>query len=329
MRAPLIDCLQYANWSPEIFRQMRAGGVDAVHVTVAYHETFSEMVGNLVKWNRWFELFPDLIVKGRTARDIDLAQNTNRTAIFFGLQNPGPIRADIGLVEICHELGIRFMQLTYNMQSLLGSGCFEETDSGLTQFGRQVVGEMNRIGMVVDLSHAGIQTIRDIIDCSGRPVALTHANPEWWHPARRNVSDDVLRALAGRGGMIGFSLYPHHLKDGSDCRLESFCDMVAEAASRYGSDRLGIGSDLCQDQPDSVVEWMRTGRWSKQLQFGEGSRERPGFPHMPSWFKDNRDFGHIRAGLLKTGFSTVEVDGIMGANWARFFAEGFEPEAGS
>ena len=117
-----IDGLQYANWSEKIFRQMREGGVDAVHVTISYHENFRETVLNFEAWNRWFEQFPHLIMKGTTASDIDTARATGRTAIFFGFQNPSPIEDDIGLVEIVHTLGARFMQLTYNNQSLLATG---------------------------------------------------------------------------------------------------------------------------------------------------------------------------------------------------------------
>ena len=108
----LIDGLQYANWSEKIFRQMRAGGVDAVHVTIAYHETFRETVLQIERWNRWFEQFPELIFQGRTGADVLLARETGRTAIFFGSQNPSCIEDDIGLVEILHTLGLRFMQLT-------------------------------------------------------------------------------------------------------------------------------------------------------------------------------------------------------------------------
>ena len=147
-----IDGLQYANWSEKIFREMRAGGVDAVHVTIAYHETFRETVLNIETWNRWFESFPDLIMPGRWASDIDVARETGRTAIFFGFQNPSPIEDDIGLVEILHRLGARFMQLSYNNQSLLATGCYEAEDPGLTRMGRAVIAEMNRVGMVVDLS---------------------------------------------------------------------------------------------------------------------------------------------------------------------------------
>ena len=325
MKAPLIDNLQYANWSETIFRQMRAGGVDAVHVTIAYHESFREMILNLEAFNRWFERFPELIFKGTCAADVRLAQETGRTAIFFGFQNPSPIEDDIGLVEICHQLGIRFMQLTYNNQSLLATGCYEEDDTGLTRMGKQVVQEMNRVGLVVDMSHSADRSTLEAIEHSTRPIAITHANPHWWHPALRNKSDEVLKALTGAGGMLGFSVYPHHLKDGPACSLQSFCEMVAEAASRYGAEHLGIGTDLCQDQPDSIVEWMRVGRWSKVIDYGEGSASDAGFPPMPSWFNDNRDFGNVSKGLLDVGFSKEEMEGIMGGNWLNFYDTSFGP----
>ena len=145
-------------------------------------------------------------------------------------------------------------------------------------------------------------------------------------PALRNKRDDVIRAVVENGGMFGFSVYPHHLKEKSACTLESFCEMVARTVEKYGIRYFGIGTDLCQDQPDSIVEWMRTGRWSKQIDYGEGSKSNPGFPDMPEWFRDNRDFGNIEAGLLKTGMSQDEVSAVMGGNWYRFFAESFTPQ---
>ena len=319
----IIDGLQYANWSEKVFRQMREGGVDAVHVTIAYHETFRETVLNIEGWNRWFERYPDLILHGRTAADVLLAKKTGRTAIFFGSQNPSCMEDDIGLVEILHTLGLRFMQLTYNNQSLLACGCYEDEDSGLTRMGRAVVAEMNRVGLVVDMSHSGERSTLDAIECSTRPIAITHANPFNWHPARRNKSDDVLKALGETGGMLGVSVYPHHLRQGSECSLDDFCGMIARTADLMGPERIGMGSDLCQDQPDSVVHWMRNGRWTKTVDYGEGSASTPGFPEMPSWFADNRDFGRIAAGLRATGLSEADVAGIMGNNWLRFFEESF------
>ncbi|MEX0370017.1 MAG: membrane dipeptidase [Tateyamaria sp.] len=322
-----IDNLQYCKWSERIFRQMREGQVDAVHVTIAYHETFRETVLNFEAWNRWFEQFPDLITKGLWASDVDRARAEGRTAIFFGFQNPSPIEDDIGLVEIVHTLGARFMQLTYNNQSLLATGCYESEDTGITRMGRQVIKEMNRVGLVVDMSHSADRSTIEAADISERPIAITHANPHTWHPALRNKRDDVIRAVTSNGGMLGFSLYPHHLKDGSNCTLQSFCEAVARTAEKYGTDKIGIGSDLCQDQPDSVVEWMRVGRWSKEIDYGEGSAANPGFPPQPSWFRDNRDFGNIEDGLRATGMSEDEVAGIMGGNWYRFYAENFTPRS--
>lgn len=305
---------------------MREGRIDAVHVTISYHENFRETVLNFEQWNRWFEQYPDLIMKGQWAEDVDRARATGRTAIFFGFQNPSPIEDDIGLVEIVHTLGARFMQLTYNNQSLLATGCYEAEDSGITRMGKQVIKEMNRVGLVVDMSHSADRSTIEAADLSQRPIAITHANPYVWQPALRNKKNDVIRAVTENGGMFGFSLYPHHLKGKTDCTLQDFCEMIARTAETFGAEHLGIGTDLCQDQPDSIVEWMRVGRWSKEIDYGEGSAAAPGFPPMPDWFRDNRDFANIENGLRATGLNADEVAGIMGGNWYRFYAENFVPQ---
>ena len=320
-----IDCLQYCNWSRDIFEQMREGGLDAVHVTIAYHEDFRQTVDRISKWNRLLDQYSDLIQPGRTADDVLRARDTNKTAIFYGFQNCSPIESDIDLVEICHQLGARFMQLSYNNQSLLATGCYESDDPGITRMGKQVIAAMNRVGLVVDMSHSAERSTLEAIECSTRPIAITHANPSRWHPALRNKSDSVLRALSESGGMIGFSLYPHHLAEGSACTLDNFCQMIADTADDMGIDHIGIGSDLCQNQPDSVVEWMRNGRWTREKDFGEGSKASPGFPDQPAWFKDNRDFPSLRAGLKKVGLNDAAVNAVMGDNWLRFFEKSFGP----
>lgn len=320
-----IDGLQYNSWSEEIFSQIHEGGLSAVHVTISYHEDFQETVQNIIDWNRYFIRYSDLIFLGRTAEDVRKAQKEGRTAIFFGFQNCSPIEDDIGLVEILHTLGARFMQLTYNNQSLLATGCYEKKDSGITRMGKQVIKEMNRVGLVVDMSHSSERSTLEAIEVSERPIAITHANPSLWHPALRNKSSKLLRALSSSGGMIGFSIYPHHLKDGSKCTIESFCGMIADTAELVGIENIGIGSDLCQNQPDSVVEWMRNGTWSNDLDFGEGSSSFAGFPEQPSWFKDNRDFSNIESGLKSVGMDSNNIEAVMGANWLRFFESSFGP----
>ncbi|MFK7853898.1 MAG: membrane dipeptidase [Granulosicoccus sp.] len=320
-----IDGLQYANWSEKIFRQMREGQLDAVHVTIAYHETFRETVLNIEQWNRWFVEYADMICHGRWASDIDKARELNKTAIFFGFQNPSPIEDDLGLVEILHTLGARFMQLSYNNQSLLATGCYEAEDPGITRMGRKVIKEMNRVGLVVDMSHSADRSTIEAADISERPIVISHANPYAWHAAKRNKKDDVIRAVTQNGGLLGFSLYPHHLEGKSECTLESFCSMIARCVEKFGVQNLALGSDLCQDQPDSVVEWMRVGRWTHDIDYGEGSAAAAGFPAMPSWFVDNRDFGNIEQGLANLGMNEGEIAALMGDNWYRFFQENFTP----
>ena len=320
----IIDALQYSNWSEKIFREMNEGGITAVHVTICYHEDFQEMVQNVIAWNQRFEQFSQHIFHGLTSDDVRKADEEGRTAIFFGFQNCSPIEDNIGLVEVCHKLGVRFMQLSYNNQSLLAAGCYEVDDPGITRMGRQVIKEMNRVGLVVDMSHSANRSTLEAIEISERPIAITHANPSNWYDALRNKSDDVLKSLAQSGGMLGFSMYPHHLKDKSNCQLEDFCGMIARTADMIGVERIGFGSDLCQDQPDTVVEWMRNGTWTREKDFGEGSASFTGFPEQPNWFKDNRDFKNILNCLRKTGFSEIEVERIAGLNWLEFFEKSFE-----
>jgi microsomal dipeptidase-like Zn-dependent dipeptidase len=314
-----IDNLQYCNWSRDIFLINREAGLNAVHVTLVYHEDYDEFLHRVKEWDRFFEENSDLIFLGKTFEDITKAQSENKTAIFFGFQNCSPIEDDINLIEKVHEHGCRFMQLTYNNQSLLATGCYEKNDSGVTNFGREAIKEMNRVGIVVDMSHSAEKSTLDAIEISEKPIAITHANPSFWHEALRNKSDFLLKKLSESGGILGLSLYSHHLKDGTNCKLENFCEMVAKTAEIMEVKNIGIGSDLCLNQPDSVVEWMRNGTWSKSTNYGEGSKKKPGFPKQPDWFLDARGFDNLESGLKKVGFNKQEVKGILGNNWFNFY----------
>lgn len=311
----VIDGLQYSNWSREIFEQMQQGGVDAVHATVVYHETIRETLTRFGEWNRLFELHSDLILPVKNAVDILRAQSEGKVGIIFGAQNCSPIEDDIAMVEIMRSLGLLIMQLTYNNQSLLATGCYEQDDSGISRFGRQVIKEMNRVGMVIDMSHSAERSTLEAVEYSEEPVVISHANPSFFHPAKRNKSNKVLSAIAESGGLLGFSAYPFHLKNGSDCSLESYCEMIAKTVDLMGIRHVGIGTDLCQNQPTNILDWMRNGRWTKDMDYGEGSAGNAGWPKSLSWFKDSRDFPNLIEGLHKQGFSEHEVSLIMGRNW--------------
>ena len=316
-----IDNLQYCKWSEEIFKINREANLDAIHVTIAYHEDFDELQKNINDWQVNFDEYSNLIIHGKTFRDIEIAKENQKTAVFFGFQNCSPIEDDINLVEEVHKLGAVFMQLTYNNQSLLATGCYEKNDSGVTRMGKEVIREMNRIGIVVDMSHSAEQSTFDAIEFSEKPIAITHANPAFWHSARRNKSSDLLKALGDSGGMLGLSLYPHHLLNGTDCTIESFCSMVARTAEIMGVKQIGIGSDLCLKQPDSVVDWMRNGTWTKTKDYGEGTSSNATFPRQPTWFEDARGFVNLEAGLKMVGFNDNEIKLILGNNWFNFYKD--------
>ena len=314
-----IDGLQYCNWSKKIFEEWRLANLTAVHVTISYHEQFRETVSNFENWNLYFENFSNLIMPAYTLSDIKYAKANKKTAVIFGFQNPSPIEDDIGLIEILHRLGGRFMQLTYNNQSLLASGCYEEKDNGLSRMGKEVIEEMNRVGLIVDMSHSGERSTIEAIEYSKSPITISHANPSFWHNAKRNKSNDILKLLASKDGILGLSLYPHHLKNKSNCTLESFCEMTAKTADLIGVKHIGIGSDLCIGHPDSIVDWMRNGKWTKTKDYGEGTSSDASFPKQPRWFEDARGFKNLEQGLKKIGFQDTEVNDILGNNWYNFY----------
>ena len=313
----IIDALQYGRWSRELFHEMRGGGVTAVHATLAYHGGFRDAVRAVQDWNRLFADNQDLVFPGRDARDLDHAKSQNRTAIFFGFQTPAPIEDDTGLIEIWHQLGLRFMQLSYNNQSLLASGWTEREDCGITNMGQEVIKEMNRVGIAIDMSHSGDRSTLEAIELSSLPITVTHANPRSWCHSGRNKPDDVIRALVDSGGMFGFSIYPLHLVSESNCSLVAFCEMIARTADRFGIKSLGLGTDLCQGRAAASLQWMRDGRWRRNR--GPAAA----FPEQPDWFRNNLGFRQIAGGLEQAGFEESEIKALMGGNWHRYFGAVF------
>lgn len=323
----IIDALQYVNWTRELFETARGGGVNAIHVTIAYWENTEKTLANIADWNRKFTAHSDIIMPIKTGDDILKAQESGRVGIILGFQNCSPIEDDIRKVETLHHLGARIMQLTYNNQTLLATGCYEDGDSGVTRMGKQVIKEMNRTGMIIDMSHSAEQSTLETIELSERPIAITHANPLRWHKALRNKSDRVLRALGESGGMLGFSMYPFHLDGGPDCTLDNFCGMIMDTAELMGLDNIGIGSDLCQNWGYDTLEWMRSGTWTFKPDYGEGSASNADWPRQPDWFGSSSDFGNIISGLKAVGFARGDIEKIMGLNWLNFFTAGFKPQA--
>ena len=319
----IIDGLQYCNWNRDLFEDVHKGGLTAIHVTVVYWENTEETFQKLDEWDNRFLQYKDIICHAKHTNDILQAKNNNKVAIIFGFQNSAPIANDIFLIEKFFSRGLRFMQLTYNNQTAVGGGCFEKHDSGVSRFGYAVIEEMNRLGMVVDLSHAGKQTCLDALQASNKPVAISHANPLFFHKSIRNIDNEVLKKLAQKDGFIGLSLYPLHLRNYGECEIEDFCQMIIKLTEMIGVDHVGIGSDLCSNWDDDVVMWMRNGKWTRKTDYGESLNKETSWPQQPAWFKKGSDIINIYYGLLKIGMKEENVFKILGSNWFNFMKNHF------
>ena len=319
----LIDGLEYCNWNRDLFENAHQAGITAIHATLVYWENTEESFAKIKYWNDLFKEHYDIITHAKKTEDIFQAKKNNKLAIIFGFQNSAPIANDIFLVEKFFKEGLRFMQLTYNNQTPLAGGCFEPNDSGVSRFGKAVIEEMNRLGMIVDLSHAGKQTCIDAIDFSSKPVAISHANPSFFHKSIRNIDSDILQKLVKKNGFIGLSLYPYHLKNLGKCKVEEFCSMIKELINLIGEDNIGIGSDLCLNWPDEIVMWMRNGKWTKKIDYGESKDNNPKWPELPNWYSKPSDLKNLFISMCENNISEKVATKIVGENWLSFMKNQF------
>lgn len=324
----LIDAMQYNKPERPRFEEWRRGGVGCVHVTVAIWENARETLSALGEWNRLFEHNADLIALATTAEDVERIAASGRTAVILGFQDTSPFEDDIELVEIFYQLGVRIAQLTYNVQNRVASGCWEPDNAGVSKFfGRNVIAEMNRLGMIVDVSHCTERSCLDALEYSSRPIAVTHANPQEFvgkdiELNRRNKSTEFIKRMAQGGGVIGLSNYPKIMRNGSNCTLDTFIDMVSWTVDLVGIDAVGIGTDYYDGWPVSEIKWWRAGRWAR-----ESAVPIVGFSDWPTWFKSPVDFPNILEAMEKRGFSAEEIAKFAGGNWLRMFRGGFSPLA--
>lgn len=325
-----IDALCIPALERRYLERWRQGDVSCITVTVAVWEGLRETIGTLGRWRRFIEANADIVAQAASGREIREIAASGRTAIVFGFQNTSPCEHDIELFGTFRRLGVCIMQLTYNLQNFIGSGYWEETDGGISsRFGRKAIEEMNRQGILIDLSHCGDRTTLEAIELSARPVAITHSNPREYvgtptFGAGRLRSVEAMRRMAGRGGVVGLSPNPHMTRERGAGTRADFCDMVAWLVDRIGIDHVGIGTDYCPGQPSSIRDYWRYGRWSREVVTTPIAAPGEGWP---AWFSSTADFQSIRAGLLERGFTAEEAAKVMGGNFLRLFSEGFEPQA--
>ncbi len=317
-RRLIIDGLQADECDPEVFAEWNKGGVSCVHITCMNYtfDNTREAISALSRWRRAFNDHSDLIAPAIGAGDVERIAAEGKTAVILGFQNTLPLEDDLSIVEIFYDLGIRCLQMTYNHQTLAGSGCLEPNDTGLSLYGKRIVEEMNRLGMIVDVSHCGVKTTMDCVEHSTMPIAVTHSNPLSFPGAaelpHRLKSDEVMRAVADKGGMFGMVLFPAMLPGGIDCTLERFVDMVEHTAQIVGHENLGLGTDFVWRRPLSYIRQVRTGRsmfgWAPVVP-----------PKWPEWMRTPADFPRIADELARRKWSEEDIDNFMGENWLRYY----------
>lgn len=322
-QAIVIDGLQTCQWSRSIFEDMRAGGLTAVNVSSVIWENFREGIGYVSEWKRFLRENDDLIRPVRTVADIHAAKAENKTGIIIGWQNTSPLEDKLDYVEIFKDLGVGIMQLTYNTQNYSGAGYLEENDSGLTGFGREVLGEMNRVGVLCDLSHVGDKTTADVIARSKAPVCISHVLPRALRDVKRNKPDELLKACAEKGGIIGISLFAPGLAAGNDATVEDYLDAMAYVIDLVGEDHVGIGTDFSQERP-------RPGPWQLWANRDKGTaRTLTEFATVkiskPKGIERIGEVPNITARMLARGWSETLVLKLLGQNWLRVLDAAWRP----
>jgi len=307
----IMDGLIISNWSGDVFKAMRKGGLTAANCTCSVWENFDKTVQNITKWNGWFREFAHLIVKATKVEDIHAAKQAGKTAIILGMQNTSAFEDQIGYVEIFKQLGVGIVQMTYNTQNWVGSGCYESRDSGLSDFGRDVVAEMNRVGILCDLSHVGPKTSRDVIDTSKKPVAYSHCLPAGLKAHPRNKSDEELRYIVERQGFVGVTMFPPFLEKGIESTIDDYVAAIDYVINLVGEDAVGIGTDFTQGYGREFFDWLNhdKGEGRKLTEFGQIIN--------PEGMRQIEDFPNLARAMVRAGWKEGKIENVLGLNWLR------------
>jgi len=310
----VIDGLIIAKWDKDIFEDMRRGGLTAANCTVSVWEGFSDTVANIADMKKLIRENHELVSLVRGTEDILDAKRKGKTGIILGFQNAHAFEDNLGYIEAFADMGVRVVQLCYNTQNLVGTGCYER-DGGLSGFGREVIAEMNRVGIMVDLSHVGGATSEEAILASTKPVCYSHCLPSGLKEHPRNKSDEQLRFIADRGGFIGVTMFPPFLKRGIEATVDDYVEAIDYVINLVGEDCVGIGTDFTQGYDKGFFDWIThdKGRHRRLTNFGRIVN--------PEGIRTIGEFPNLTAAMEKAGWKESRIRKVMGGNWVNTFRE--------
>lgn len=316
----MLEAIYPEKWTPtEIgyFKTLVDAGVAAVHGTMCYvSDDFPTAIKKMAKFQKAIESVENAKI-AFTATDIESAKKEDKVAIIAGMQDSIPFERDLDLIRVFHKLGVRVIQLAYYRQNYLGAGCAEPVDHGLTAQGREAIKELNRLGILIDTSHCGDITAREVAEISKDPVAITHSTPATLVEMQRARSDTTIKAVAQKGGVIGQVIMAvfNERKDKMGVRptLSDHIDIIDYLVNLVGVEHVGIGSDFVPfGTKEAYDDWDRN--YGVMLS-----------PHKHLPFEEKNcqgldtvsDVIRITQELLTRGYSEDDTKKIIGGNWLR------------
>ncbi len=319
--AIVIDSLAVGHeWDDVEYDAVERSGYAAIQTTLP-STNLEVALRALAEWNHRIETNPNRLVKATKAAHIAQAKQYDKLAVIYGFQNATMLQGDLENLDVLYQLGARCIQLTYNSRNLLGDGCTERTNAGLSDYGVAVVERMNELGIIVDLSHCGRQTSSDAVAVSRRPPAFTHTFCEALyrnHP--RAKTDELIKAMSDRGGMTGIAALGYFVGPSPDVTIEDYLNHIDHAVKIGGIDHVGICTDF---QIRGIEAWATRETWyePRLKTFKPSYRVR-----WPPWIEgldEPERFRNVAHALHRRGYSDEDITKILGANWMGYFREIF------